>query len=72
MPLRRPAVAEPRIDPLLRIRSARVPVGLGVATLCVLIGAGVGDFQGMIVVVAGLVLWSVIAGPVRRPTSVAA
>jgi hypothetical protein len=34
--LRRPAVAEVRIDPLLRTRSARVAVGLGIATLCAL------------------------------------
>lgn len=64
--LRRPSVAELRIDPVLRIRSARVPVGLGVAVLCALIGGGQSDFRGGIVFVAGLFLWSVIARPVRR------
>jgi hypothetical protein len=70
--LRRPAVAEVRIDPLLRARSARVPVGLGIATLCALIGGGESDFRGMIIVVAGVGLWSVIAGPTRRRTLVPA
>ena len=68
--LRRPAVAEVRIDPLLRMRSARVAVGLGAAVLCALIGGGENGFRGMIVLVAGLVYWSAIAGPVRRPASV--
>jgi hypothetical protein len=70
--LRRPAIAEVRIDPLLRTRSARVPVGLGIATLCALIGGGQGDFRSMIIMVAGLFCWSAIAGPVRRPTAVPA
>jgi hypothetical protein len=64
--LRRPAIAELRIDPVLRTRSARVPVGLGIATLCALIGGGQSDFRGGIVIVAGLFLWSMIASPVRR------
>lgn len=64
--LRRPAVAELRIDPLLRTRSARVPVGLGIALLCALIGGGQSDFRGGIIVVAGLFLWSVVASPARR------
>lgn len=64
--LRRPPVAEMRIDWLLRMRSARVPVGLGIATLCALVGGGEGAFRGMIIVVAGLFLWSVVAGRVRR------
>lgn len=67
--LRRPAVAELRIDPLLRTRSARVPVGLGTAALCALIGGGERDLRGTIIVLAGLVCWSVVAGPIRRPTS---
>ena len=70
--LRRPAVAELRIDPLLRTRSARVPVGLGIATLCALIGGGESDFRGMIVIVAGLFCWLTITGPVRKPTPVLA
>ncbi|HJP79244.1 MAG TPA: hypothetical protein VJ914_33535 [Pseudonocardiaceae bacterium] len=64
--LRRPAIAELRIDPVLRTRSARVPVGLGIATLCALIGGGQSDFRGGIIIVAGLFLWSAIASPVRR------
>jgi hypothetical protein len=70
--LRRPAVAELRIDPLLRTRSARVPVGLGIATLCALIGGGESAFRGMIIIVAGLFCWVVITGPVRKPTPVPA
>lgn len=70
--LRRPALAEVRIDPLLRTRSARVPVGLGTATLCALIGGGASDFRGMIVVVVGLLCWSIVARPVWRPASVPA
>lgn len=64
--LRRPPIAELRIDPVLRTRSARVPVGLGIATLCALIGGGQNDFRGVIIIVAGLFLWSAIASPVRR------
>ena len=64
--VRRPPVAEMRIDWLLRMRSARVPVGLGIATLCALIGGGEAAFRGVIIIVAGLFLWSVIASPVRR------
>jgi hypothetical protein len=70
--LRRPAVAEVRIDPLLRTRSARVPVGLDTATLCVLIGGGEGAFRGGIIVAAGLLCWSAIASPVRRKVPVPA
>jgi len=67
--LRRPAVAELRVDPLLRTRSARVPVGLGTATLRALAAAGESVFRSMIVVAAGLVCWSAVAGPVRQPAS---
>lgn len=70
--LRRPAVAEVRIDPLLRTRSARVAIGLGIATLCALIGGGQSEFRGAIIVVAGLICWSAVAGPVRRPVHVPA
>ncbi|WP_370941948.1 hypothetical protein AB5J62_22840 [Amycolatopsis sp. cg5] len=64
--LRRPPVAQLRIDPLLRTRSARVPLGLGTATLCALIGGDDGGLRGMLVVLAGLALWSAIAGPQRQ------
>jgi hypothetical protein len=63
--LRRPTVAEARVDPLLRTRSGRVSVGLGIASLYALIGSGGSDFRGLIVAVVGLVCWSMIAGPVR-------
>jgi hypothetical protein len=65
--LRRPPVAELRIDSILRARSARVPVGLGIGTLCALTGGGHGDFRSMLIVVAGIFFWSIVAGPVRRP-----
>ncbi len=65
--LRRPPVAELRIDPLLRTRSARVPVGLGTAMLCAMIAGGQGgDLRGMIIWLAGLGAWSLIADPLRR------
>lgn len=65
--LRRPPVAELRIDPLLRTRSARVPVGLGTATLCALAAGGQSDFRGAIIVVVGLFIWVRITAPVRTP-----
>jgi hypothetical protein len=68
--LRRPAIAELRLDPVLRTRSARVPVGIGIAMLCTVIGGGEGAFRGMIIIVAGLFLWSAVAGPVRKPVRV--
>ena len=70
--LRRPAVAEVRIDPLLRTRSARVAIGLGIATLCALIGSGESDFRGMIILFAGLICWTAVASPARRPAAVPA
>jgi hypothetical protein len=70
--LRRPAVAQVRVDPLLRSRSARVAVGLGSAIACALAGGGESDFRGALVLVVGLVCWSAVAGPVRRPSPVRA
>jgi hypothetical protein len=65
--LRRPPVAELRIDPLLRMRSARVPVGLGTATLCALAAGGQSDLRGALIVVVGLFLWVRITARVRTP-----
>jgi hypothetical protein len=68
--LRRPPVAELRIDPLLRARSVRVPVGLSIATLCGLVSGGQSSFLGLIIVVIGVVLWSAVASPARRSVPV--
>ena len=64
--LRRPPVAELRIDGLLRAPSARVPIGLGTAALCALIGSG-GSTLGAVLFAAGVLFWSIIANPVRTP-----
>jgi hypothetical protein len=68
--LRRPTVDELRIDPLLRARSARVAVGLGIGALGLMVSSGSGNsysFRQMLILVASLAIWSMVAGPVRRP-----
>jgi hypothetical protein len=59
--LRRPPVTELRIDPALRARSARVPVGLGTAVLCVLF-AGTHP-PSPFIMLAGLLTWVAVANP---------
>ncbi|MFC5286486.1 hypothetical protein ACFPM7_05435 [Actinokineospora guangxiensis] len=62
--VRRPPVAELRIDPVLRARSARVPVGLGTAVLCVPL-AGT-QSPSPFIMVAGLFIWVAVANPSSR------
>jgi hypothetical protein len=66
--IRRPPTAQPRIDPLLRARSARVPAGLSIAVLCALAGGTHGSLRSAIFLGTGLVLWTATASPpARRP-----
>ncbi|MGH3504578.1 MAG: hypothetical protein ACRDQA_27315 [Nocardioidaceae bacterium] len=71
---RRPPVAEPRLDEVLRIRSARVATGLGIAVLAVLTSSPtVWSLPAFLVTVAGLVAWRAVAAgpdsPTPRPVS---
>ena len=66
--VRRPPVAELRIDPVLRARSARVPVGLGTAVLCLpLAGSQSGALYFWL---AGLITWVAVANPMVRAVRV--
>ena len=63
--LRRPAVGEPRADLALRRRSARVAIGLGIAT-CASIGGPVENLGSFLAVVAGLTGFLAVVAPMRR------
>jgi hypothetical protein len=67
--VRRPAAGEPRADDALRLRSARVAVGLAMAVLGSLFSAGGGSTVGLFVYLAGLFCWVATVNPprVRQP-----
>ena len=62
--VRRPAVGEPRADNALRLRSARVGVGLTMATLGILFSVG-GSTTGQFVAGAGVLCWIATVNPPR-------
>ncbi|MFE5502812.1 hypothetical protein ACFQ73_09660 [Amycolatopsis japonica] len=69
--LRRPVDGEPRADLALRRRSARVAIGLGIAT-CAAIGGGgpVQNLGSFLAVVAGVAAFLAIVAPIgRQPAS---
>lgn len=63
--LRRPATGEARADLALRSRSARVAVGLGIAT-CAALAGPVESFGSLLAVVAGLAAFLAVTAPVKR------
>lgn len=63
--LRRPAVGEPRADLALRRRSARVAIGLGIAT-CAAIGGPVQNLGSFLAVAAGVAAFLAVVAPIRR------
>ncbi|NBH12157.1 hypothetical protein [Amycolatopsis sp. SID8362] len=63
--LRRPADGEPRADLALRRRSARVAIGLGIAT-CAAISGPTQSLGSFLAVVAGMAAFLAVVAPIRR------
>jgi hypothetical protein len=63
--LRRPVDGEPRADLALRHRSARVAIGLGIAT-CAAIGGPVQSFGSFLAAAAGMTAFLAVVAPIRR------
>ncbi|MDT7797745.1 MAG: hypothetical protein QOI78_1178 [Actinomycetota bacterium] len=63
--VRRPATGEPRADLALRCRSARVAIGLGIAT-CTAVGWAAGNLPALLIVVAGIAAFLAVTAPLKR------
>ncbi|MEA5364059.1 hypothetical protein VA596_31315 [Amycolatopsis sp., V23-08] len=63
--VRRPATGEPRADLALRCRSARVAIGLGIAT-CTAVGWAAGTLAALLIVVAGIAAFLAVTAPLKR------
>jgi hypothetical protein len=68
--VRRPPVGDPRLDAVLRIRSARVATGLGIAVLAFLASSPAEwSMPAFLVTVAGLIAWRAVAAGITPPRS---
>jgi hypothetical protein len=63
--VRRPATGEPRADLALRCRSARVAIGLGIAT-CTAVGWAAGNLASLLIVVAGIAAFLAVTAPLKQ------
>ncbi|MFG1644202.1 hypothetical protein ACGFMK_28285 [Amycolatopsis sp. NPDC049252] len=63
--VRRPPTGEPRADLALRCRSARVAIGLGIAT-CTAVGWTEGTLAALLITVAGIAAFLAVTAPLKR------